>query len=997
MRGIRPSWKLALIAVLACALHGPVRATDGTWVGGNIGDPTEWTEPANWTSNPNLPDGTATFTTSANTVVDSNGLVTIGRVEFTAVPNAPSYSITLNDFFIVNGTGIFNNSTNPETFTNTLGMVFQGASTASGGTGVVTYINSGSISFLSTSTAGNAKITNGGVLDFFDTSTAGTATIVNNAVMDFFDSSRAGTANITNGGTLTFNNTSSAQGATIGNSGTLNFNNSSTAGNATINNIGGTVTFNDTSTAGNAQISNNGGTSFLRFFNTATAGNSIITNAGGAVLSFNDSSTAGTATFTNGAIMSFNNTATAANATITNTIFGGLQFLDTSTAGNATIINNTGATSFLGASTAGTATITNTGGGGTVYFGGASDGATARVFNNAGGIVDISQVTTGVSVGSIEGAGNIFLGSKVLSLGNTNLNFEISGAVADGGIGGGGGGALTKIGTGTLTLSGVSTYTGNTNVNGGTLAVNGSIVSSVFVNSGSTLSGVGTVGAINALSGGTVAPGNSIGTLNVTNNVSFVAGSIYRVEANAAGAADKIFANGTASLSGGSVHVLAQPGSYLPSTTYTILTALLGRTGVFDSVTSNFIFLTPTLTYDANNVYLTLVRNANAFADQGRTRNQRAVGGALDRSPPGSTLVTAVSLLTPDQARQAYDALSGEIHASTQGVLIDSSRYMRLAILGRLRQASYAAEAPGVGALAYGGPALAFQDPVGAHYGPAAGPRYAFWTQGFGSWGRFDSDGNAAAVRRDFGGFVSGVDARLGPEWRAGVAAGYARSSINDRARSSTAGVDTAQVAAYSGARVGALSVRVGAAFAWHDINTSRSIVFPGFADAATARYGGESGQVFGEIGYGMAFGSTAVEPFAGLAWVHLRTDPFAESGGPAALTGATNNQDVGYSTLGIRMATIWILRNGWTLVPRASVAWQHAFSDVTPTTPLVFQSTGAGFVVAGVPLARDSALIDAGFDVRLTPQTSIGISYIGQIAAALQDHGVKGHVTSRF
>jgi hypothetical protein len=38
-----------------------------------------------------------------------------------------------------------------------------------------------------------------------------------------------------------------------------------------------------------------------------------------------------------------------------------------------------------------------------------------------------------------------------------------------------------------------------------------------------------------------------------------------------------------------------------------------------------------------------------------------------------------------------------------------------------------------------------------------------------------------------------------------------------------------------------------------------------------------------------------------------------------------------------------------------------------------------------------------AGFDVRLTPQTSIGISYIGQIAAALQDHGVKGHVTSRF
>jgi outer membrane autotransporter protein len=973
MRGIRSSWKLALLAALACTLTGPARATDGTWVGGTS---TEWTDGTNWTSNPNVPDGTATFTSTGNTTVDSNGLVTIGRVQFTAAPNALSYSITLNDFFIVNGAGIFNDSTNPQTFNNTVGMVFQGASTASGGTGVVTYINSGSISFLATSTAGNAHITNGGVLDFFETSNASSATIVNNAVMDFFDSSRAGTANITNSttGTLTFNNTASAGNATIGNSGTVNFTGASTAANATITNIGGVVSFYNTSTAGNAHISNNGGISGLHFFDTATAGNSTITNAGGALFDFNNSSNAGTANITNNAFMNFNNTSSAANATITNNINGALQFLDGSTAGNATITNN-----------------------GAVYFGGTSDGSTARVFNNAGGGVDISQVTTGVSVGSIEGAGNIFLGSKVLSLGNTNLSFEISGVIADGGTAGGIGGALTKIGTGTLTLSGVSTYTGNTNVNGGTLAVNGSLVSPVFVNSGGTLSGVGTVGAINALAGGIVAPGNSIGTLNVTNNVSFVAGSIYRVEANAAGLADKIFANGTASLTGGTVQVLAQPGSYLPSTTYTILTALLGRTGVFDSVTTNFIFLTPTLTYDANNVYLTLVRNANAFANQGQTRNQRAVGGALDRSPPGSTLVTAVSLLTPDQARQAYDALSGEIYASTQSALIDSARYMRLAVLGRLRQASYAVEAPGVGAFTYGGPALAFQDPVGAHYGPAAGPGYAFWTQGFGSWGRFDSDGNAGAVRRDFGGFVSGVDARLGPDWRAGVAAGYARSSINDRARSSTAGVDTAQVAAYSGARAGAISVRIGAAFAWHEINTSRSIVFPGFADAATARYGGESGQVFGEIGYGMAFGSTAVEPFAGLAWVHLRTDPFAESGGPAALTGAANNQDVGYSTLGIRMATIWLLQNGWALVPRASIAWQHAFSDITPTTPLVFQSTGAGFLVAGVPLARDAALIEAGFDVRVTPQTSIGISYIGQIAAALQDHGLKGHVTSRF
>jgi outer membrane autotransporter protein len=88
---------------------------------------------------------------------------------------------------------------------------------------------------------------------------------------------------------------------------------------------------------------------------------------------------------------------------------------------------------------------------------------------------------------------------------------------------------------------------------------------------------------------------------------------------------------------------------------------------------------------------------------------------------------------------------------------------------------------------------------------------------------------------------------------------------------------------------------------------------------------------------------------------------------------------------------------NGMVLTPRASLAWQHAFGDVTPTAALAFESAGIGFTVAGVPIARDAALLDAGFDLPVAPRATLGIAYSGQLAANAQDNAVKGNFTWKF
>lgn len=97
-----------------------------------------------------------------------------------------------------------------------------------------------------------------------------------------------------------------------------------------------------------------------------------------------------------------------------------------------------------------------------------------------------------------------------------------------------GAGGFTKSGTGALVLTGSNSYAGATNVNAGTLRINGNQSAAtglVTVASGATLGGNGTIGgSVNVLNGGILTPGNSPGTLTINGDLSLAGGSVLNFE-----------------------------------------------------------------------------------------------------------------------------------------------------------------------------------------------------------------------------------------------------------------------------------------------------------------------------------------------------------------------------------------------------------------------------------------------------------------------------------
>jgi fibronectin-binding autotransporter adhesin len=923
------------------------------------------------------------------------------------------------------------------------GSTAEAAVTAFGSNNTV--INSGSISTSERFTYGIAHGANSTHDTFVNTGSITTSGDIS-AGMVLFGTQDSATNS--NGGIITTSGFSSAGLFASGSSNSLT------------NAAGGTITTSNTNAdgmyfLGGGNRALNSGTIELSGDNSSglrgADGGNTITNEG----AIRVRTVGATGTF---GILSLGGTSTVTNTgTITNTSFAGLGM---DVGGDTNVVSNSGSISTAGSLAPGIRVGNGTGNrianSGTVTTSGAaspgvslttSGGQTSSFINSAGGTVTSQQseaVLGGFGNERVENHGvlrTIVAGGTAVDLAAGDDTFiigptsSITGIVTGStgtntfSLGGSGTGtfdlgqfgptgqfrdfqALTMEDASTWTLTGATAFNGPTTVNAGTLLVNGSLAGSVVtVRSGATLGGNGTIGGLVATSNSIVSPGNSIGQLNVSGNVSFAAGSTYAVEVNAAGAGDRIAATGTASLAGGTVQALASAGNYAPSTRYNILTASGGLTGQFAGVTSNLAFLTPSLSYDANNAFLTL---AIAMQDSGSgqplrfssvalTRNQVATADGTQSLGLGNPVYNAVLSRTASEARQAFDALSGEVHSSVITTQFETLNLGQRQILSRLQLGF------DPGAVLPGFPAgttlpAAFSADLPSGRRPELAPVsvrtldprvFSMWGSGFGSFGSTSSNGNAGALTRDVGGFVIGADATFDQMYRIGIAGGFARSSFDVPSRASSGETDTGFGAIYGGASFGPVTLRLGGLFAGMSSDTRRSIVFPGFADNVSARFGGTGLLGFGEVGYRFDVGSAGVEPFVGGSGMRLSRDGYTERGGPAALTVLQRDYDIQTFTAGVRASTPLWFDDAFTV--RGQLAYRRAFGDVVPTALLAFAGGGTQFQTAGIPIDVNALVAEAGVGWQATKDIALELAYTGQVGQRAEDHGAKGSFLWKF
>jgi autotransporter-associated beta strand protein len=555
-----------------------------------------------------------------------------------------------------------------------------------------------------------------------------------------------------------------------------------------------------------------------------------------------------------------------------------------------------------------------------------------------------------------------------------------------------GSGGLVQNGPGNLILTGDNTYTGVTQINGGTLSVNGSLdARSVVVMDGGTLGGTGTLPSLVVPGGSTLAPGNSIGTIRIGGDLTLAAGSITSIEVQG-DTADRIQVSGSARL-GGVLQLVPLGGRYSFGTPYIIIQAasVTGQFAAISTAGSFGVGVVPQVSATPTELRLTLTPSLLALAAAGGAASGVANGAASGAEGAvrlfGQNVVATAAAL--DSAVRAggnlapffdvYNQPAGSIGAAINQL---SGEVATASIaMGQAAGAQFLAtvlDPLGWGREAMLGGRLRLEEDA------RAGKRHAVWGTATGVYNRTSgdaADGTAARTTRSSG-FVLGLDRLQGAQSLAGiaVAVGESHASLSNGLGQSRG--NYGQIGAYGSTRLGSVTLAAAGAFTFLDVDTRRTI----YALGNDRQSGGSGVQVYSlrmearQDGIA-AFGLRAL-PVAALQLQSVAnpsyTEQSATTGNAFGLTVAAGTNTTLRSELGgqVQGETQWA---GRRVQGFARASWAHYLQRDATMTMAFTSLPAAGFTLRGARPDINAALVSLGLETDIMGGVTLGARLDGE------------------
>ncbi|WP_249225194.1 autotransporter family protein [Tardiphaga alba] len=630
---------------------------------------------------------------------------------------------------------------------------------------------------------------------------------------------------------------------------------------------------------------------------------------------------------------------------------------------------------------------------------GGSRGGTGTV--NIGAASGSAPVAAGlINTGTLQ-----FVNAGNLVFNHTSQNYTFAPLIT--------GDATVTVEAGTTILAAANTYTGDTNINGGTLLVNGATDANglVLVNPGGTLGGTGSVGAVFLADHATLAPGtpSTIGTLTINGVLMMCDCSSYIVKADNLGNADKVLVNGIANLDG---LLKVAPTTWIGSATNSlILSATAGVGGDFTSATSLHPWLGRVAGWNiiGDDVFLTLDRGSLAAAlPANAPANAKAIGTGIENAVIGgatpNSQIIGLMRLSGSNLAQALNQLSGEIGAAQQQMGYSAANYFMNAMfdpfaMGRDGRADN-------GAMAFAGEADAMayaprgsRDARDAYAAMATKAprdnrfdRWSAWGMAYGgntSISGSTTTGSSDTISRVYG-VAAGADYLLSRDTVLGIALGGGGSSFAVANGLGSGRAEMFQSGIYGKHIMGAAYFKAGLSYTYQDVTTDRTVTVAG-TDRLQASFGSHivGGRVEG--GYRFMRHDLGVTPYAGFQVTHINLPSYGESAlsgaGGFALNHSASATTISRSELGARFDRAFVMDRS-VLTLRSRVAWAHDEGNDGAVSASFASLPGASFTVNGAVTSKDLALFSAGADMKWNNGFSLAGSFDGEFSDTSRGYG---------